>query len=545
MSKNSSTWKKSLILILILAFFAVFLLWPVIMILIKAFIGSSGLTFEFFNNVFTGQNIGTAMTNSIVVSLISAIITTVLGFIVAYTINYTLVPRWFKNVLMFFTMLPMFLPTITYGFAVIYAYGPMGIWTNLIPFLNIDVYGFYGLTMGFVIYTLPISFLLISNSMRYTDRRLSVVSRLLKDKPGATFYNTVLRPVLPAFVTSLIQCFFLSFTDFGIPTSLGGTVTLISDLLYNQMMGSLPNFNQGAVIALVMLVPAIISVILLAMVSRHQISADNSVGAEYGLEENKTRDWILGILSFLIIAYVISIFIPIFVVPFMQSWPYNLQPTFEHFQTVFSDNQLIGTFWNSTMVAVIVAIIGTVIAYTSALFTAREANESKASGLISLVAALVNTIPGMVLGIAYLITFSGSSLQGTFLIIIISNIVHYFSTPYLTIKDSLSKVNQNYEITSSLLGDGWFKTIFKVLVPNTRATIIEVFRYYFINSMVTVSAVIFLVNPATMLVTTKIKELQYFGQYSQIFVLSILLFIINFVVYFLLEALIRKESKNA
>ena len=45
--------------------------------------------------------------------------------------------------------------------------------------------------------------------------------------------------------------------------------------------------------------------------------------------------------------------------------------------------------------------------------------------------------------------------------------------------------------------------------------------------MVTVSAVIFLAGARTMLVTTKIKELQYFNKYNEIFVLSLLILFIN------------------
>lgn len=513
------------------------------MIFIRSVYGPDGLTLEYFQQVFQGT-IANAFTNSIVVSLLSAFITTALGFIVAFTVNYTNIPSWAKKLLTFFMMLPMFLPTITYGFAIIFSYGPQGLWRNLLPLPSFNIYGIIGLTMGFVIYTLPVSFLLINNSMRYTDRRLSIVSELLGDSKLRMFNNTILKPIIPAFVTSIIQCFFLSFTDFGIPTSLGGSVTLISDLLYEQMMGALPSFNRGAVIALVMLLPAVVSVILLAFVSRRQMVS--SVGVtDFDLGEDKVRDSISSLLSILIVLYLLSIFIVVIIVPFVQSWPYNIRFTLDHFQSVFSDSQLIGTYQNSLTIAFFTAIIGTIVAYSSALFTARRANLSKTSSFVTLMSALVNTIPGMVLGIAYLLTFSGTTLQGTFTILIVSNIVHYFATPYLTFKDSLSKLNQNWEVTANLLGDGWFKSVFKILIPNTSATLVEVFAYYFINGMVTVSAVIFLISPRTTLVTTKIKELQYFGSHNEIFVLSLLILVTNLFIYALSQSFIRrKENKN-
>lgn len=88
-------------------------------------------------------------------------------------------------------------------------------------------------------------------------------------------------------------------------------------------------------------------------------------------------------------------------------------------------------------------------------------------------------------------------------------------------KSSLSKMNGSWETTAMLMGDNWVKTIIRVVTPNAVSSLLEVFSYYFVNAMVTVSAVIFLAGAKTMLVTTKIKELQYFNKYNEIFVLSL------------------------
>jgi len=140
---------------------------------------------------------------------------------------------------------------------------------------------------------------------------------------------------------------------------------------------------------------------------------------------------------------------------------------------------------------------------------------------------ITNSVPGMVLGLAYLLLFNGSDLKGTFIIIILCNIVHFFTTPYLMAKNSLSKLNPAWETTGELMGDTWFGTIVRVIIPNSMATIVEMFGYYFINTMVTISAVIFLVTARTAVVTSKIKELQHFANFNEIFVLSILIFITN------------------
>lgn len=110
---------------------------------------------------------------------------------------------------------------------------------------------------------------------------------------------------------------------------------------------------------------------------------------------------------------------------------------------------------------------------------------------------------------------------------IVCNLVHFFATPYMMMKNSLSKMNGSWEKTARLMGDSWLKTLIRVITPNALSSLLEVFGYYFINAMVTVSAVIFLAGARTMVITTKIKELQHFAKFNEIFVLSLLILITN------------------
>lgn len=190
---------------------------------------------------------------------------------------------------------------------------------------------------------------------------------------------------------------------------------------------------------------------------------------------------------------------------------------------------MLGVVQNSLIVAICTALFGTFVVYGSALTVARSHLNSKFKKAIEVIAMITNTIPGMVLGIAYLLIFSGTSIQNTFVIIIICNIVHFFSSPYLMMKNSLIKMNAGYETTAKLMGDSWIKTIVRVVTPNALSSLLEVFSYYFINAMVTVSAVIFIAGARTMVMTTKIKELQHFAKFNEIFVLSIFILMINLI----------------
>lgn len=525
-------------------FFFLFLAIPIVKLLLKSFVldGNTGFTLENYRDVLTSKGFVKALGNSFAVSSASAIITTLLAFFLAYTVHYTNVSGKYKSLLTKAAVLPMLLPTITYGFAIIYSFGKQGLLTKLFGRQLFHIYGFYGLLLGYVIYTLPISFMLLNNTMGYIDKKFMVVSRLMGDAPLQTFRMTVLRPLLGTLAASFIQTFFLCFTDFGIPASVGGRYEVVASLLYTEMLGSIPNFGNGAVVALIMLVPSIISITVLHILGKYNVRYNKISKIE--MKENKGRDIFCGLGSAAVMLGIFAIFAVIFIVPFVDEWPYRIRFTLEHVMAVFEDSSLLNVYLNSLMVAVVTALIGTLMAYGSALITARSTVNQKVKNVIESIALITNTIPGMVIGLSYLFAFSGTSLQNTFAIIIICNTIHFFSTPYLMMKNSLSKMNASWETTAMLMGDSWVKTIFRVVTPNAWSTLLEVFSYYFVNAMVTVSAVIFIAGTRTMVITTKIKELQYFNKFNEIFVLSLLILFTNIVSKYIFQKLANRSQKK-
>ena len=536
------SWELKLIFLVLVAAFAVFLAVPAIRLLLKSFLGEDGLTGAYYQDVFSGKGFTTALGNSFAVSIVSALVAVGIAFVMAYIIHYTRLPRGFKRFVQAVATLPMFLPTITYGFAIIYSFGKQGLITRLLGHQFFDIYGFGGLLVGYVIYTVPVAFLLIHNTMGYVDKKTLVVSKAMGDGTLSTFWIAILRPLLGTLAGAFIQAFFLCFTDFGIPASVGGDYEVIATVLYNEMLGGVPDFNRGAVISVVMLLPSIVSILLLRFLERYNIRYDRISDAD--LRRNPGRDTAWGLSGTVLAILILCMFVVIFVVPLVERWPYQTGFTLEHFQEVFSDNELQTVYLNSLGMALATALFGTLAAYGAALITARSKLPGWCKQVIDAIALVTNTIPGMVLGLAFLFVFSGTSLQNTFPLMILCNIVHYFSTPYLMMKNSLSKMNAGWETTAMLMGDSWPKTILRVVTPNAAASLIETFSYYFINSMVTISALIFLAGARTMVLTTKIKQLQYINEYDQVFVLSLLILATNLIAKAIFTWLANKSSRK-
>lgn len=522
--------------ILIAAFLLVALILPVCAVLWQSFLGKNGeVGLQNWAKVLSDPEFFALLGRSFLVAGLSAFLSAVIAFFAAYGLTFTNINGRLKKGVQIVLLLPLFLPSITYGFAVMYSFGRMGLVSQLIGQPPFSIYGFAGLLIANVVYTLPPAFLILYNAFAYVDRRFVVVSRVMGDGLLRSFYQTALRPTLGAFVSAFVLAFFLAFTDFGIPVSIAGQYNVIATELYAVMMGAIPNFGEGAVLAISMVIPAAFAVWVLKRSDR--LNFRYSQISKAAPLENKTRDRAFLVYFGFLTLVLVAIFAVMFIVPFVENWPYKPNFTMRHVEEILGDPSLWSVYLRSVMVAIISAAIGTAITFAAGMIKARSALSPAARTTMDVFAMVTNTLPGMVIGVGYLFVFSGTPLQNTLAIIIMANVVHFFATPYLMSTAALSKMNAGWETTGLLMGDTWWRTVRRVVIPNALPTLYQMFETYFINAMVTISAVVFLCGTRTMLVTTRIKELQYFEKFDAIFVLSLLIFFTNVAAKLLLDRL--------
>ena len=507
--------------ILIAAFLLVALILPVCAVLWQSFLGKNGeVGLQNWAKVLSDPEFFALLGRSFLVAGLSAFLSAVIAFFAAYGLTFTNINGRLKKGVQIVLLLPLFLPSITYGFAVMYSFGRMGLVSQLVGQPPFSIYGFAGLLIANVVYTLPPAFLILYNAFAYVDRRFVVVSRVMGDGLLRSFYQTALRPTLGAFVSAFVLAFFLAFTDFGIPVSIAGQYNVIATELYAVMMGAIPNFGEGAVIAIAMVIPAAFAVWVLKRADR--LNFRYSQISKAAPMENKTRDRAFLVYFGVLTLVLVAIFAVMFIVPFVENWPYKPNFTLSHVQAILGDPSLWSVYLRSVLVAIVSAAIGTAITFAAGMIKARSALSPLARTTMDAFAMVTNTLPGMVIGVGYLFVFSGTPLQNTLAIIIMANV---------------SKMNAGWETTGLLMGDTWWRTVRRVVIPNALPTLYQMFETYFINAMVTISAVVFLCGTRTMLVTTRIKELQYFEKFDAIFVLSLLIFFTNVAAKLLLDRL--------
>lgn len=479
--------------LLLAAFFGVAVILPIVSMV-------SRIQWDTVGPMISTPQFGETVLNSLTVSVAATILSVLIAYLLALAINRSRIPC--KTLLNVLITLPMLIPSISHGLGLINLFGANGLLTRLLG-LSGEIYGFQGVLFGSVMYSFPVAFLMLSDAMKYADNSVYEAAKVLGIPARSRFTSITLHYMRRPLISAAFAVFTMVFTDYGVPLSIGGRFTTLPVYLYTNVIGLL-DFSTGAMIGLILLIPAVIT-FLIDLRKRDNESLD-SVTKSIRVEKNLPRDISLGAFCIVIVGAVLLILGSFVVMTFMAKYPYNTAFTFNHIEKMASRGMW-DYFGNSLLISVLVALFGTFVAYITAYCTARTANVL-VTRLLHLTSIATIAIPGIVLGLGYVICFRDTFIYGTILILVLVNIIHFFSSPYMMAHNAMKKMNANFEDVGKTLSIGRLRMLRDVFVPNTMDTIAEMFGYFFVNSMITISAVAFLYNTRTMPLSIMINQLQ-------------------------------------
>ena len=492
--------------------------------------------------ILKDNNFRDAIKNSLIYTTASAVITTVLALIAAYLLETARLRK--KNLYVIALTLGMLVPTISVGLGLRILFGTNG-FLDLLFGWEIEVRGFPGLIMGSVMTSFPATFLILYDALHYEDKGPYDAASIMGISRFSTFFRLTIPYLRIALISAFFACFTLIFSDYGMPMEIAGKVKTLPMYLYDQFMSSF-QYGRGSIAGFVLLVPAIISFVF-DLIFKDQSSEKQNrlIGAEKGFSRAA---------AVIIVGLCVILFLPqlaFISLSFTKSFPNDLSFTFNHIASIFSNTHGVGLtayIFNSLELAFLTALIGTAFAYTLGYLSVRKTG--KMGKVVDLLALSTIAIPGLVLGIGFIFLFKGTNgtFYGTILILVVVNIFHFLGSPYLLAKNCLNKINSDYEVIGETLGINKGKIIAHVLIPSSISTLVEMFSYFFLNAMITISAVAFLCTydnqPLSILITTYEKN----SNYEMQSVISLIILFLNVVARVVFTAITtvvnRKENKE-
>lgn len=498
---------------------------PLMMLFETAFFdeNQSFVGLENFYNYFASPALLSSIFNSVWIACAATVITVFLASIYAFALtNVNIKGKGFFKVVAFLLILaPSLLPSL----GLVYLFGKQGVFKPLLG--DIQIYGPIGILISYCFWLFPAILMLMMVSFRSVDQRLIEASLSLGKNIWKTHYHVTLPAIRYGLISASLVAFIYVLTDFGIPKVIGGSFNMMALDVYKQIIGQ-QNMSMGAVISILLLLPAVFVFIFDRIQSKRHTRFQAFQAKPYVSASNKKLEVVLGLFCGLVSGAILLIIFTAVLASFIQSWPYDLSLTLAHYSFEYVDGGGWAAYFNSVRMALFSTVFGTALIFMVALLTERFKTHSFIKNYVQALVLLPLAVPGLVLGIAYILFFNQQSnplnvLYGTMTILVISTIVHYYTVPHLTLTNAIKQIPLQLDQAAQTLGTSKWKTFWKVYLPMCFPALCDVSVYVFVNAMTTVSAAIFLYSPDTSLAAVAVLNMDDAGDTVAAVAMSILI----------------------
>lgn len=516
-----------LVLLSILLGLFCFLLAPLWAILINAVLNKEGdfvgLT-NFIAYVQTPSLVQSAW-NSVWVSLVVVLISVPSAFLFAYALTRSCLPAPVKSIFRLIALIPLLAPSLLSAISFVQWFGNQGILKPLLA--GGSIYGAPGIILAEVYNTFPHALMILVTALSLSDGRLYEAA----DALGTNVFRKFATITLPACKYGLISACTVVFTyvisDFGAPKVIGGNFNVLSIDVFKQVIGQ-HNFSMGAVVGMLLILPSVISFVIDNVVRRKIRAQLTARSVPFTPKPNWLTDGLMGLYCVIICIFLLGVIGMALYTSLIKLWPYNLSITLDHYRFVLFESDISEAYKNSLVMSSFTAIYGSLTVFIGAYLIEKTPKLGLMRPLMHFLAVLSMAVPGLVLGLGYVVFFNNplnplNFLYQTMALIVLSTITHYYTSGHLTAITALKQIDNDFEAVSASLKVPFYVTFFRVTLPVCLPAVLDIARYYFVVSMATLSCVIFIYTPDTIVAAVAIMHLDESGEIGPAAALSCLI----------------------
>ena len=511
---SAEDWVMRAAVVALIVLLLLIVLLPLWSLLVKSFEDGDGRFIGLANyaRYFSTPSLYLSLWNSVWVAALSTAIVVPLAFAYAYALTRTAMPL--KGLFMALALLPLFAPSLLPAISLIYMFGTQGFAKGLL--FGHSVYGPIGIVIAQVFYCFPHAAMILVTALSLADQRLYEAADVL----GTTRWRRFMTVTLPGAKYGLVGASFVVFTlvvtDFGIAKVIGGQFNVLATDAYKQVVGQ-QNFQMGAVVGMVLLVPAVLAFVIDRLVQRRQVSLLSARAVPYIPKPAPLKDSLATAYCAVIGGLLLFVLLVSAWASLITRWPYNLSFSWRHYN--FAETEPTGwdPYFTSIWMSMLAATAGTALIFLGAYLIEKGRGFHAGRALAQMIAMLPMAVPGLVLGLGYVFFFNAkwnplNVLYGTVLILAINSIAHFYTTAHVTAVTALKQIDREFESVSQSLKVPFWRTLRRVTAPIAMPAILDIWVYMFVNAMTTVSAVIFLYGAQNKLASIAIVHMEEEGR---------------------------------
>lgn len=489
-----------------------FFLYPMVIVFLRSVTVAEGYGLANYTQVLGSSGFWRATMHSLLMGGATTVLSVFLGFIIAHGLHRCAFPgKWLIRGVI---VLPLLAPSLVQALGLIFLLGRNGVISRALG-VEIEIYGFWGLLIANTLYALPQAVMIIGAALVLLDARVYEAAEVLGASPSRQFRDLTLPAARFGILNAAFVCFTITITDFGNAAVIGGDYSVIATEIYAQVVGQ-RNFNMGAVVGIMLLLPTVISYAIERQAMKRQQSGQATGQVRFRPNLAPLRDTVMATLSLLICAAIVAVIGIVVYASFVTLWPYNMALSLKHYDITLAGGY--SSLWMTVVISIMAASGGTLAVFLLGLGLRRLPRG--AAQPIQMLAAMPAAVPGMVLGLAYILTFNSTAtplylLYGTAALIAIINFYHYHTQAFLTLMTGFRQLPPALEEAAGSLGAGLGRTAIDIVAPFIAPMLVAVFFFLFMRSMVTLSAVVFLTTPHLNVAAVTIMRLDDAGLTSQ------------------------------
>jgi len=397
-----------------------------------------------------------------------------------------------------------------------------------------NIYSFPGLIFVIACYTFPYVFVLVANALDRTPGELEDASSILGGKTWVTARRITIPLVLPAILAGALVAFLQAMTLFGSPAILAlpaGFHTMTTKIWSLFQYPPKPELAAAASLPLL-----ILTVMLLR--AEHMILGRRSY-AVLGGKNSAPRLIRLGHWRWLALALCFIVLLnPVFL-PYGALLNASFSKVASQFITFtnFTFHNIYFVFfelsatklalYNTFVLGIATATIGTIISVVIAYLTTREAvTGHKALGFL---ATAPVAIPGIVLGVGLFLSYTRPPfvLYGTLWILLLAFLTLAMPAAYQQMQSAFKAIHPELEDASRILGATRLRALREITAPLLRTSVIATWCFVFVGTIRELSAAIMLFTSETKVISVLIFDLNESGDLAAISVLGIIMLIVT------------------
>ena len=481
------------------------------------------LTFQAFPHIFGDYTFNRALTNTIQLGVITGLGATLIGLLFAYVDCYVRVRgRLMRRLFGIVSVLPVVSPPFVLSLSMILLFGKAGLVTRkLLGIYDSDVYGMWGIAIVQILTFFPVCYLMLRGLLKNIDPSVEEAARDMGASRFKVFATVTFPLLLPGLGNAFLVTFIESVADFANPMIIGGSYDTLATTIYLRITGGTYDTQGAAAMAVVLLSLTMIMFIIQKyyLESKTAATLTGKASRERMPISDRSVTVPLTVLCSLISVFVILMYVSIPFGSLFRLWGRDYSLSIRWYEQLFKMDGLKAfrdSFVLSLIASPITALLSMIISY---LVVKRR---FRGRGFIEFVSILAMAVPGTVLGVGFIRGFAGglfrsgimAGLYGTGAILVIVFVVRSLPVGTRSGISALRQIHPSIEESAYDLGAGSGKVFMSVTLPLIKDSFLSGVVTTFVRSITAISAIILLVTPRYLLITTRINEFAEKGSYG-------------------------------